>query len=231
MGLFTRISQRILGKPVREWVDERMGTEALLKKELTGKYVPKHRGRLDYFSCFGGLALVFFIIQVVTGGILLANYVPHPEQAFASVQHISETVPYGWFIRRVHAIGANFMVIIVFIHMMKVFLTGAYKTPRELHWISGVLLFSFVLAMCLSGYLLPWSQLSYWASTVATDAPGQLPGVGEMLKVMIRGGTTVTGVTLGRFFFGHVFLLPATMGAFMVAHFMMIRKTGIAEPL
>jgi len=231
MGLFARLTKRVLGKPIRGWIDERTGAEAIIEKEVTGKFVPKHRSRLDYFSCFGGLALVFFIIQVVTGGILLANYVPHSEHAFESARNISEGVSYGWFIRRVHSIASNFMVIIVFIHMVKIFLTGAFKSPRELHWISGVVLFGMVLTLCLTGYLLPWSQLSYWASSVATATPQTIPGVGKFITELVRGGPVVTDVTLGRFFFAHVFLLPGGMAAFMLAHFVMVRKTGIAEPL
>ena len=127
--------------------------------------------------------------------------------------------------------GGSFLVILVLIHMMRVFITGAYKKPRELHWVSGCLLFFVMLAMNFSGYLLPWSQLSYWASTVGTDVPKAFPLVGPMLVELMRGSQNVSEVTVGRFFALHVWVLPLTMIVFLVAHFMMIRKTGIAEPL
>jgi ubiquinol-cytochrome c reductase cytochrome b subunit len=213
------------------WLDERTGFAGLFKKEVTDKLVPQHHSNWEYFSCFGGITLIFFVIQVVTGLILLAGYVPHPDHAFESVHHISNTLSYGWVIRRVHAIGANFMIIVVVIHLLKVFATGAYKPPRELHWVSGVLLFLLVLALNLTGYLLPWSQLSYWASTVATAIPGVVPGIGPYLVEFVRGGSNVTGETLNRFFAVHTMLLPVIVMAFMGLHFVMIRKTGIAEPL
>jgi ubiquinol-cytochrome c reductase cytochrome b subunit len=213
------------------WLDERTGIAGLYRKEVTDKLVPLHCSNRDYFSCFGGVSLIFFLIQVVTGLILLTAYVPHPDRAFESVHHITNTLSYGWVIRRVHAIGANFMIIVVALHLLKVFYTGAYKPPRELHWMSGVILFLLVLALNLTGYLLPWSQLSYWASTVATAIPGVVPGIGPYLVEFMRGGTNVTGDTLGRFFAVHTMLLPVIMMLFMGMHFAMIRKTGIAEPL
>jgi len=214
-----------------EGIEERTGFVGLFKKEVTDKLVPKHRTWRDYMGCFGGLSLIFFIFQVITGIILMLNYVPHPEHAFESIQRIDNSVSYGWLLRRMHAIGSNFFLLLVFFHMLKVFFTGAYKAPRELHWVSGVMLFLMVMFSCFSGYLLPWSQLSYWASTVGTAMPGSVPGVGDLIVEFMRGGTNVGGPTLGRFFTAHVCALPAVMGLFMLGHFVMIRRTGIAKPL
>jgi quinol-cytochrome oxidoreductase complex cytochrome b subunit len=225
------------------WLDERTGLVELTEHEVLTKNSPKHRAWYDYSGCFGGMALVFFLVQILSGMFLLVYYVPKADVtfevsgvqqtvgAFASVHKITAEEPMGWLMRRVHGIGSNFMLLCVLIHLMRVFFTGAYKAPRELHWISGVLLLFMVLAMNLSGYLLPWSQLSYWASAVATEAPGAIPWVGSYIVEFMRGGSEITGDTLGRFFALHVWILPAVMVLFMVGHFMMIRKTGIAEPL
>ena len=123
------------------------------------------------------------------------------------------------------------MLILAFIHMMKVYFTGAYKKPRELHWVTGVSMLLMVLLMNFSGYLLPWTQLSYWAATVGTNMPETIPFIGQKLVEIIRGGSQISEVTLGRFFVFHVAVIPLLMGIFMVGHFLMIRKTGIAEPL
>jgi len=216
---------------VTDWIDERTGIMGLIHKEVTTKLVPQHRSWRDYTNCFGGVSLVFFIFQIVTGLILMVNYVAHPDFAFESVHRIDNSVSYGWLLRRMHAIGSNFFLLLVFVHMLKVFFTGAYKSPRELHWVSGAVLFLMVMVMCFSGYLLPWSQLSYWASTVGTAMPGSVPVVGDLMVEFARGGPGIGLPTLSRFFAVHVCLLPAIMVGFMVAHFVMIRKTGIAEPL
>jgi ubiquinol-cytochrome c reductase cytochrome b subunit len=139
-------------------------------------------------------------------------------------------VAFGWLWRRLHAVGANLMVFTVIIHMLKVFYTGAYHKPREMHWLTGFFLFLMTLAMAFSGYVLPWSQMSFWAATVVTDAMTVIPFVGDWTVQFIRGGELITGVTLGRFFALHM-AVPVVMLIFMGMHFMMIRKTGIAEPL
>ena len=143
-----------------DWLDERTEIKRLIREEITDKVVPKHRSWHDYLGCFGGLSLIFFLIQVITGIFLLMYYTPHPEHAFESVQRISNDVAFGWLIRRTHAIGASFMIVLVMLHLLRVLCTGAYKPPRELHWVSGFCLLMFTLAMAFSGYLLPWTQLS-----------------------------------------------------------------------
>jgi len=218
-------------KPWQEWLDQRTGLVELWEHEVTTKVVPKHRRFMDFTGCFGGISLIFVVIQILSGIVLLVNYVPHPDYAFNSVQLITNEVRFGAVIRSVHAVGGSYLVILLLIHMGRVFITGAYKTPRELHWVSGCLLFFIMLAMNFSGYLLPWSQLSYWASTVGTESPGSIPLIGEVMVKFMRGSEGVSEVTLGRFFALHVWMLPLGMLVLLVAHFMMIRKTGIAEPL
>lgn len=220
-----------LRKALIDWLDDRVEVRRLLKERLTERVVPRHRAWHDYLGCFGGLALVFLLMQALTGVFLLVHYVPHPDHAFESVQRISNDVAFGWLVRRVHAIGASFTILLVMAHMVRVLCTGAYKPPRELHWVSGFLLLVFTLAMGFSGYLLPWTQLSYWGATVGTSMPNGIPVLGPYIAEFIRGGPLVTGRTLGRFFALHICVLPAVIVAFLVAHFWMIRKTGISETL
>ncbi|MBI2974787.1 MAG: cytochrome bc complex cytochrome b subunit, partial [Deltaproteobacteria bacterium] len=165
-----------------------------------------------------------------TGILLLMNYVPHTKEAFASVGYISGTVSFGWLIRRVHAIGANMFVFVLFLHMLSVLLMGSYKKPREMTWVVGCVIFGVTLTTCLSGYLLPWSQLSYWATTVATNSPGSIPVVGDWMVQFMRGSDLVSQRTLGRFFAMHVSLIPFTLLLLIGAHVFLMRRTGISTP-
>jgi ubiquinol-cytochrome c reductase cytochrome b subunit len=215
-----------------DYIDERAGIKELVQDEVTGKQVPTHARWWDHagLSCFGGLSFVLFMVQCVTGFILLIYYVPEPEHAFSSLMFIENNVAFGWLIRRTHGIAANLMMVTVIIHMLKVFFTGAYHKPRELHWLSGFMLFLLVLGLCFSGYVLPWTQMSFWATTVVTQSMQVMPFVGNWIMEFLRGGANVAGPTIGRFFMIHMFL-PVVVIAFMAVHFFMIRKTGIQEPL
>jgi len=213
-----------------DWIDERTGIREFIREEITGKQAPKLRNWYDYLGCFGGVSLIFYLIMVITGFLLLIYYIPSPREAFESIEHIENHVKFGWLFRRIHAVGANVMIFLVILHMMKVLITGAYKPPRELHWISGFALLLMTLLMCISGYLLPWTQLSFWAVTVLTNSFAVIPLVGDDLVQLVRGGSSVTGATLGRFFALHL-ATAALMVLFLVFHFFMIRKTGIQQPL
>jgi len=213
-------------------IEKRTGLVSITHEEVFDKLAPESVHWWDKWglSCFGGLSLVFFTIQVISGIFLLIHYIPHPDHAFASVQFIDSQVTFGWFVRRIHAIGSNIMIILVLIHMMKVFYTQAYKSPREFHWISGVFLLLLTLGELFSGYVLPWTQMSFWAATVVTNSMGVVPVIGDWVIEFIRGGANIAGPTLGRFFMMHL-SLPVVMAGFLGLHFIMIRKTGIAEPL
>lgn len=215
---------------VIDWIDERTGIRDFVREEVIEKQAPKLRSWYDYLGCFGGVSFVFFIIMVFTGFFLLIYYIPSPEEAFDSIVHIENNLKFGWLFRRLHAVGANVMIILVLIHMMKVLITGAYQPPRELHWLSGFALLLMSLLMGISGYLLPWTQLSFWAVTVLTNSFAVIPFMGDDLVQLVRGGTLVSGATLGRFFALHLFI-AALMVVFLIFHFFMIRKTGIREPL
>lgn len=214
-----------------DWVDERIGYRNVIRQELTEKPAPRHLSFMDAVGCLGGLSFVLFITLVITGVFLLLFYVPHVDQAFASIDTIDSGVGFGWLIRRIHIVASSMMVVTVTLHMIKVWLTGAYKAPRELHWVSGFVLLLFTLAMCFSGYLLPWTQMSFWAATVVANAVEVLPVVGTIGAELMRGGDSIAQPTLIRFYGFHVAVLPGMMMLFLLGHFWMIRRSGIAEPL
>jgi quinol-cytochrome oxidoreductase complex cytochrome b subunit len=211
-----------------EALDERLSFQDALNKALR-KPVPKHA--LAHTWCVGGASLFVFGLQVVTGILLSVYYKPSPDAAFESVRQITTEMPFGWLIRQFHAWGAHVLVILVFIHMLKVFYNKAYRAPRELTWVSGALLMFVTLTFCFTGYLLPWNQLSYWASKVGTEMAASVPLVGEYLLHVVRGGENVTGLTLSRFFTVHALVLPWVAAALMVAHFALVRRLGISKPL
>jgi len=225
MSVFDRVGG------LADWFDERVGYRALIRQELTEKPAPRHLSFMDAMGCLGGLSFLLIIIQVLTGAFLMMFYVPHVDQAFGSINTIDSSVSFGWFIRRIHIVASNIMVVTVTLHMMKVWLTGAYKPPRELHWVSGFVLLLLTLAMCFTGYLLPWTQLAFWAATVVANAVEVLPFVGATAAELMRGGDTIAQPTLNRFYAFHVAVVPGVMMLFLLRHFWMIRRSGIAEPL
>ncbi len=209
-------------------LDERYQLTGFVEKNFTKKWVPR---TLGWAGCFGGLAFLLFLIQVYTGILLLIYYKPDPASAWDSVTFLKSNVQMGWLIQRVHTVGADMMIVLVMMHMARIAYYKIYRSPRELHWVSGVVLLSLTLATAFTGYLLPWTNLSYWAASVGTEIPGAVPIVGEGISNWLRRGSTISGETLGFFFAMHVWVLPATAVCFMVLHFMMIRRTGISRPL
>ena len=167
---------------------------------------------------------------MLTGSFLLIYYTNTTSEAFSSVVFIDNDVVYGWLFRRIHAVGANIMILLVMIHMMKVVVSCAYKSPRELHWVSGFMLLILTMVLGISGYLLPWTQLSFWAVTVLTNSFGAVPMIGPWLRRIVVGADVISQPTLSRFFFLHLFL-PVVMSGLLGAHFVMIKRTGISEPL
>jgi hypothetical protein len=210
------------------WVDERYQLKEPLTKALT-KPVPTFATRWWY--CLGGLSFALFGIQAVTGIMLAFYYQPTPEGAYASIQFIETQVRFGAAIRFIHHWAANGMVVMVIAHLVRVFITGAFKPPRELNWMSGVFLLVLTLAFGFTGYLLPWDQTAYWASTVGTEIAGAEPGIGTLALIFLRGGWEISGVTLSRFYALHIMVLPIVVLVFLGAHFLMIRRQGIARPL
>jgi quinol-cytochrome oxidoreductase complex cytochrome b subunit len=213
-------------------LDERLSLKEGMRKQFE-KPVWFYRTRLEnnFLACLGGITFALYLFQVVTGVLLLMYYRPTTAEAYKSVVEITTQVPYGWLIRGVHRWGANLMVVTVLLHMMRVFFTAAYRPPRDVTWVNGMLLLVFTFGFGFSGYLLPWSQASYWATTVGTDSMSAIPIVGDTLKYFVRGGNVVGQLALTRSFAFHVVILPGLMLLFLVLHFLMIRRQGIAEPL
>jgi quinol-cytochrome oxidoreductase complex cytochrome b subunit len=210
------------------WLVRRLGLTATMEDQYN-RIVPKHA--TNYIYCFGGISLVLFIILAVTGILLAVYYEPTPDTAYQSVLNISTHVQFGWWIRSIHRWAAGGMVLLVFIHLLRVFFTGAYKAPRELNWLTGVGLLLITLGFGFTGYLLPWDQKAYWATKVGTDIAGSVPVIGHFLLVSLRGGEQISAATLGRFFDLHVLVLPAVIVVLLVGHFWMIRRHGISGRL
>lgn len=219
---------RTLGESMMEWIDERFQIREPLR-EIAEHPVPRH-ARAWYY-CLGGVSFFFFFIQVVTGILLAMYYQATPDKAYNSVMFIMNEVKFGWLVRSMHAWSANLMVAAVFMHMLRVFFTGAYKPPRELNWVAGVGLLGITLAFGFTGYLLPWDQRAYWATTVGTEIAGSLPLVGPYLKTFLLAGTEPTGLTLARFYAMHVLVLPLVAVILLALHFLMVRRQGISGPL
>jgi len=211
-----------------DWVDERYQIKEILSKALKK---PVHNWATRWWYCLGGITAFLFIIQAVTGTMLAFYYQPTPEQAYSSILYIENEVLFGASIRAIHHWSANGMVVMCIAHMLRVFITGAFKPPREMNWMSGVVLLIVTMGFGFTGYLLPWDQRAYWATTVGTEIAGGIPDLGDLILVFLRVGWGITEATLSRFYALHVLVLPVMVVAMMGAHFMMVRRQGVMEPL
>ena len=211
---------------VLNWLDERLEYDDLVALARK-KTVPLHR--LSYWYFLGGITLFLFVIQVLTGILLLLYYRPGAE-AFESVQYIMTQVQFGWLIRSIHSWSANLMIFTAFAHMFSVLFLKAYRKPRELTWVSGVVLLFLVMGFGFSGYLLPWNTLAFFATKVGTEITGQVPVIGKPMMVFLRGGEEVTGATLTRFFGFHVAVLPGVATVLLSIHLLLVQRQGISVP-
>ncbi|HCV42529.1 MAG TPA: cytochrome bc complex cytochrome b subunit [Bacteroidetes bacterium] len=215
-------------KKTYEWIDKRVQLETLV--EFMGKkYVPVHRHSIWYY--FGGVSLFLFIIQVVTGILLLLYYKGSEQLAFESIQFIMSKVQFGWLIRSIHSWAANLFILSAFIHMFSVFFERSYREPREITWITGMFMLFLGMGFGFSGYLLPWNELAFFATKVGTDIAGVLPFVGKPIMVFLRGGDEVTGATLSRFFGFHVAVLPGIFTVLLSIHLVLVQRQGMSEPM
>src|ERR1700676_3802973 len=203
-----------------KWLDDRLALSAI-RKLMDHKTVPVHSATRWYY--FGGITLFLFAIQVVTGILLLFYYRPTVAEGFDSVRFIMTRVEFGWLIRSIHSWSANLLIFVAFVHMFSVVFTHAYRPPRELTWLSGIVLLGLMLGFGFSGYLLPWNQISYFATKVGTDVAGSTPLVGPAIARILRGGNDVGAPTLTRFFALHVMILPLITAGLVVLHVVLVQ--------
>jgi ubiquinol-cytochrome c reductase cytochrome b subunit len=209
------------------WLDSRTGYRAGVK-HLLDEPLPSGVG---WWFITGSVLLFLLGVQILTGLVLTMYYVPSPEHAYDSVRFIMDGLTFGPLVRGLHFFGASFIVVAAVIHMLRVVLFGSYKAPREVTWITGVVLLLVILAFSLSGYLLPWDQKAYWATTVTINIARSTPLVGDQVAALLRGGFDLGALTLGRWYTAHVFLLPACLIGFVVAHLYLMRRHGISGPI
>lgn len=213
---------------VFRWIDQRLNIKELVDY-MSHKAVPMHSHSIFYY--LGGLTLFLFIVQVTTGILLLMYYRPGADSAYESVKFIISEVTFGWLVRAIHSWSANLMIFVAFLHMFTVYFTKAYRPPREMTWYTGMALLALALTFGFSGYLLPWNELSFFATRVGTAMMHSIPFVGDYLLKILRGGDEVTGATIGRFFGLHVAILPAIFTGILALHLILIQRQGMSEPV
>jgi len=218
-------TQRSLVWRVWDWLDGRYQVASIVDGLL---HVDIPRTARTYY--FGGITLFFFIVQAITGILLALYYQPSADRAYDSILFIMNRVNFGWLIRSIHSWGANLMILFCVLHLLRIFFQGVYKAPREITWVMGALLLAVTLGFGFTGYLLPWDQRAYWATTVGTEIAGAVPIAGPPLIVLLRSGSEVTARTLSRFFGVHVLVLPASLLALLAIHLTLVHVQGLADP-
>ncbi|HEY8193362.1 MAG TPA: cytochrome b N-terminal domain-containing protein [Gaiellaceae bacterium] len=208
------------------WLEERSGLVGGIKYFLFRK-VPSD---MNWWHTLGSATLTAFLVQAGTGVILAMYYHPHPDTAYESIRHVTHDVTLGWLVRGMHRWGASVFIILLFLHMGRVFLFGAYKYPRELNWIVGVLILPMAMLEGFTGYLLPWDQTAYWATVVGINLNGTGPFVGPLLAQFLRGGDEIGAETLTRFYAMHMLLLPGAIMGLIALHLYLVVRLGVSSP-
>ena len=209
-----------------DWLEERSGLIGGVKYFLFRK-VP---GDLGWAHTLGSATLTAFLVQAITGVILAMYYKPSPDEAYESIRYITNEVEFGWLVRGMHRWGASVFIILLFFHMARVFLYGAYKYPRELNWIVGVLLLILGMFEGFTGYLLPWDQTAYWATIVGMNITANGPFVGSILGAILQGGGEIGGDTLSRFYSLHMLVAPGAIFALIGLHLYLVIRLGVSSP-
>lgn len=214
-----------MANKVANWLDERIGWRTVWTS-IFARQVSK----VNWFYTLGSATLFVAVMQIVTGILLTFYYVPTPDHAYDSVVYITTGVPFGWLIRGIHHWGSSAMLVLTVLHLLRTFLFGAYKFPREMTWLTGMVLLILVVGFSFTGYLLPWDQKAYAATTVGTDIVSVVPWIGTWLLRVARGGQDISALTLTRFFGGHVWVLPAALALVLGAHIYLVIRNGISAP-
>jgi menaquinol-cytochrome c reductase cytochrome b subunit len=209
-----------------DWLEERSGLVGGVKYFLFRK-VPSD---MNWWHTLGSATLTAFLVQLGTGVILAMYYKPHPDEAYESIRYITHELTLGWLVRGMHRWGASVFIILLFLHMARVFLFGAYKYPRELNWIVGVLILPLAMLMGFTGYLLPWDQTAYWATVVGINLNGTGPIVGPFLAQFLRGGDEIGTDTLTIFYAMHMLLLPGAILGLIGLHLYLVVRLGVSSP-
>jgi menaquinol-cytochrome c reductase cytochrome b subunit len=217
-----------LFKSLYHWLDDRLGLDHFLKINLLNKTVPN---KINFGFCFGGISFFLFIMIFVTGCFMTMYYIPSIDHANDSVDYLMYEVPMGSTVRSIHYWSANLIIVTMLLHMVRVFIYGAYKKPKELNWMTGVLLFCLTLASAFTGQLLPWDQKGFWVTKVGTNIIRSTPLFGEYLYRVLIGSQIIGSLTLVRFYSIHIIFLPMLTVLLMLGHFMMIRRHGVSFDL
>ena len=209
-----------------DWLEERSGLVGGVKYFLFRK-VPRDT---NWFHTLGSATLTAFLVQAITGVVLAMYYKPDPDSAYESIQTITNDLTLGWLVRGMHKWGASVFIILLFFHMARVFLYGAYKYPRELNWIIGVLLLAMGMLEGFTGYLLPWDQTAYWATVVGINLNGTAPVVGPFLAQFLSGGAEIGSDTLSKFYALHMLAIPGAIFALIGLHLYLVIRLGVSSP-
>jgi len=213
---------------LHSWVHDRLPIKTI-RENFREKTVPRHRHTVWYY--LGGLTVFFFIVQVITGVLLMLYYKPTINNAHSSVVYIINEVPFGWLIRSIHSWAANLMIASLLLHMITVFYLQAYRPPREIMWMTGVILLLLVLGFGFSGYLLPWDEIAYYATQIGTEVPKSIPFIGPSLVTLLRGGEDIGEHTITRMYTLHVFLLPVATLILIGLHLFFNHYYGSSKPI
>src|SRR6185436_6537385 len=215
------------GGGFRAWLNKRLPVDQFVADQLTGYYAPKN---FNIWYFFGSLALLVFVMQIVTGIFVTMHYKVGEATAFNSVEYLMREVPYGWLLRTLHSTGASMFFVVVYLHMARALLYGSYKAPRELLWVIGMLIYLALMAEAFMGYVLPWGNMSFWGAQVIVNLFGTIPGIGPGLVEWIRGVYGIADATLNRFFSLHVAALPLGLLLLVALHLVALRRSGSNNP-
>jgi quinol-cytochrome oxidoreductase complex cytochrome b subunit len=215
------------GEKIYGSLDRRLGLRLAVIRITSWRVPPQ----VNMTHCFGGLAFFLFLIQMMSGIFLAVYYKGSPDQAYASVRFIMTEVSLGWLVRGVHRWAGEGLILLMGLHVLRVFLSGAFKNPRELNWVVGVLISFLIVGFRFTGQLLPWDQRAFWSTVSGIEVVKSVPLAGHFLLALLWGGETLDGMTLGRFYTAHVLVLPWMAFGLILLHFLIVRKQGIARSL